>query len=55
MEAKISIDVTHVAQKVDDLTRPATCPWEALERIARMYPNSTPALIARSALARREG
>lgn len=54
MDVQIPIDATQVAQKVDDLTRPATCPWEALERIARMYPNSAPALIARSALARKE-
>lgn len=53
MEREFTVDGAQVALVVDQLTKPAVCPWEALERIVRLYPNSAPALIARSALARR--
>ena len=55
MDREIPFDMSEASAALREHERrwPSTCPWEALERIVRLYPNSAPALIARSALARR--
>lgn len=51
MDVALAIDTAAIRAAVDAVTAPARDPWEALERIARLYPNDAAALIARSALA----